>query len=649
MNSSSQAPKPFFISIIPNFAGSESYLAELIRERHAKTGIEYYAMSYPLHPQGNDLYEKVKVQKASFRKLKELLKDEKGINLGILFQSTVGHGGVWNLTPQCSIEADHILKADGSFDPCRCPLDDRFLEYIRNCVTLLCEEVPAFVMTDDDMRMADGTCYCDRHVKLISEMTGKEFTRETLAAAIEEAGPRSPVAIAFEEAQIIAMERLCKTIREAIDAIDPTIRCGCCIAIVRLDYAERETRALAGNTAPFLRIANGTFLEGALRDAIWKDAFTGFQTALFRNKGIPLLDESDTCPHNRFSKSARTMHAHISAGLLRGLSGGKLWLDQGIHPLRDISRPYEEILGSHQKFYSELMKLAQEWHPEGCAIVVPALDKEPYPADGMTFWEKCSWTTGCLERCGIPSRWETEPTPGIQLLNGPQVDYFTDDELRRMFSGALLIDGPAAVKLTERGFSELMGVKAEPKDFCGNREVMADTGIAAIFHKTASTPFLTMLPGAEELSSVYFAQYTGCTPQKIMSGSTFFTNNLGGKIIVSAMNPKEWHHKDVSNPGRKITYLSYLKRLGGVPCTLPEMQDSRLMCGSLPGGGMACAVFNTSYDPLPVRITAAKSPQKFLRLTEEGEWTEEKFRMNGDTVETEFSLEPGQFMVCKLI
>ena len=73
------------------------------------------------------------------------------------------------------------------------------------------------------------------------------------------------------------------------------------------------------------------------------------------------------------------------------------------------------------------------------------------------------------------------------------------------------------------------------------------------------------------------------------------------------------------------------------------------MCGSLPGGGMACAVFNTSYDPLPVRITAAKSPQKFLRLTEEGEWTEEKFRMNGDTVETEFSLEPGQFMVCKLI
>ena len=192
MNLSSQTPKPFFISIIPNFLGQEEYVADMIRERHIKTGIEYFAMSYPLHPQGNDLYDKVRQQKASFRKLKSLLKNENGINLGILFQSTVGHGGVWNLTPQCAIEADHILKADGSFDPCRCPLDDRFLEYIGNCVTLLCEEKPAFTLADDDMRMADGTCYCDRHVKLISRKLGKEFTRETLAAAVAEAPPALP-------------------------------------------------------------------------------------------------------------------------------------------------------------------------------------------------------------------------------------------------------------------------------------------------------------------------------------------------------------------------------------------------------------------------------------------------------------------------
>ena len=39
---------------------------------------------------------------------------------------------------------------------------------------------------------------------------GKEFTRETLAAAVAEAPPHSPVAVAFEEAQIEAFERLCR-------------------------------------------------------------------------------------------------------------------------------------------------------------------------------------------------------------------------------------------------------------------------------------------------------------------------------------------------------------------------------------------------------------------------------------------------------
>ena len=620
----------------------------MIRERHIKTGIEYFAMSYPLHPQGNDLYDKVRQQKASFRKLKSLLKSENGINLGILFQSTVGHGGVWNLTPQCAIEADHILKADGSFDPCRCPLDDRFLEYIGNCVTLLCEEKPAFTLADDDMRMADGTCYCDRHVKLISRKLGKEFTRETLAAAVAEAPPHSPVAVAFEEAQIEAFERLCQTIRKAIDSIDPAIRCGCCVSFVRYDYAEREARALAGNTAPFLRIANSSYLEGPLREAIWKDAVTGFAVARFKNKGIPLLDESDTCPQNRFSKCARTMHAHISAGLLRGLAGGKLWLDQSIYPLRDISRPYEEILGKYRNFYGKLIELAQQWRPEGCAIIAPPFEKEPYPANGTKFYEHCSWTTGCLERCGIPSRWETEITPGIQLLSGGQVDYYSDDELRRMFAGSLLIDGAAAVKLTERGFAELMGVSAERKDYCASREIMNDTGLTVIFHKTAGTPFLTMRPGAEELSGVYFVQYAGGAAEKIMPGSTFFTNSSGGKVLVSAMIPKEWHQKDIANPGRKMIYLSYLKRLGALPCILPEMQDSRLLCGTLPEGSIACAVFNSSYDPLPVRITVTQKPQQLQQLTAEGSWEEVPFRMNGDTVETSRQLEPGEFIVCKL-
>jgi len=640
--------KPFFISIIPHFAGRESYLAELIRDRYRTTGIEYYAMSYPLHPQGSDIHEKVRLQKESFRKLKSLLKENDGIKLGLLFQTTLGHGGYWNLAPQCTLDADRIVNADGTVTSRCCPLDDRFLDYIRSCVRTLCGEHPDFALGDDDMRMFAGTCYCEKHVRLISEMSGVEFTRETLAAAVKDAGPRDPVARAFEQAQIEAMRRLCVAIRQSIDEVDPSIRCGSCIVANRYDYAETESRELAGGTPPFLRIGNATYLEGALHDSIWNDAATGFEVTLMKGKGIRLLDESDTCPHNRFSKSARTMHAHITAGLLRGLDGGKLWLDQGAYPLREISRPYEKILSENREFYRQVMAISHTWKPEGCVINVPPLEQNPFPAAGTDFPAHCSWVNCCFGRTGLPVRYGDMQCSGIHLLSGGQVDHYSDSDLRFLLSERVMIDGAAAVKLTQRGFSSFIGVKAEERPVRGNREESRCMALGVGFLSADGTPLLTALPGAEILSEVYFSPYSGASPEKIMPGSTFFVNPSGGKIIVTAVNLQQWHPMHVVNPGRKLLYISWLEKLGGIPGYIPEMQDCRILCGTLPGGELVCAVFNSSYDPLPIRITLQKTPRRIFRLTKGGTFEGATFSMTGRTLETPWVLEPGEAGICKL-
>ncbi|MBR7155471.1 MAG: hypothetical protein IKD22_01425, partial [Lentisphaeria bacterium] len=90
------APELFFVSIIPNFAGNEEYLAEMIKKRYARAGITRFAMSYPMHPQGMDVYDKIRQQTESFRRLKSLLKGAP-FQLGVLIQSSIGHGGYWNL------------------------------------------------------------------------------------------------------------------------------------------------------------------------------------------------------------------------------------------------------------------------------------------------------------------------------------------------------------------------------------------------------------------------------------------------------------------------------------------------------------------------------------------------------------------------
>lgn len=648
MKTAAELAKPFFISIIPNLQGDEAYTAELIRNRYKETGIEYYAASYPLHPQGNDTYDKVNIQKASFRILKSLLKDDKDIKLGILFQTTLGHGGNWNLTPQNTFEANKILKSDGTPTHRCCPLDSRLLDYISKCVTMLCEEHPDFAFGDDDMRMFEDTCYCDNHVKLVSQMTDINFNRETLAAAVANAKPYDPVAKAWEKSQIEAIRRLCETIRKAIDAVDPTLRCGSCLVSNRMDYAETETLTLAGNTKPFMRISNATYLEGPLKECIWNDAITGVQAVWFKDKGFELLDESDTCPHNRYSKSARTMHTHITAGLLRGLDGGKIWLDQG-ERYRDISRPYEKIFEENQYFYRRILDIRRSWRPAGCAVYVPEIDREPYPARGLKFYWSCEWSNYCFTRNGYPVYYENEMTSDIHLLNGKQLDYYNDDELKKLLSGRVLIDGPGAVRLTERGFAEYIGVTAKMSNVTGNKEVLKNSEFTALFLPSENAPFLTLQSNAEELSEVIFCQYRGAAAAKVMPGSAYFENSLGGKVVVCAMELSVWHQMHVVNPCRKQIYNSWLKKLGGVVCYSPEMQDSRMICGTDTDGALVCALFNSSYDPLPVNLTVNKIPQEVMQLKKNGEFEKVDFTVSGETIEIAQELQPAEVYVYKLL
>ena len=104
----------------------------------------------------------------------------------------------------------------------------------------------------------------------------------------------------------------------------------------------------------------------------------------------------------------------------------------------------------------------------------------------------------------------------------------------------------------------------------------------------------------------------------------------------------------VLNPAKKLHYAEILKRLGGVPCYIPEMQDARITCGYLPDGALVCALFNYSYDPLAVRFAVEKMPQKIERLTSYGMWEEIPFSAEEGIASTALSQEPGVVGVYKL-
>ena len=649
------------ISVIPMFSGQEEYLADLIRERHRYTSISEFALCCSLHPQGEAPMKKPERAAKTFRKLKKLLSDTPSIRLGMLFQSLIGHGSFYNPNSQCAMPGVHLMKLSGEEDPRYCPNDRNFLKYIREAVTLMAKEKPAFCLTDDDLRLDRDFCACRLHLAEISRRTGLKVSRTRLVKALERAAvpPESlagtlpvlrknarpddddRIAAAFIESKIDSVRKLSLTVREALDAVDPGLICGSCTCYEPV-YVGPRMEILTGRAgSPFLRISNGLYLELAVKDLALRMSSTGIQQVMFRNRGWQLLDETDTCPQNRYSKTARTMHLHLVMGLAQGLDGGKLWLDQGTYPLREVSRPYEDILAKYQGFYRELRRLVKEWTPGGLVTrVLPPERGVPCAVD---------WCGACFNHMGIPCFYGDMNDPGITALAGSQVNLFNDAEITRMLSGKVLIDGEAALLLTQRGFASLIGVKAMQKEFAASYEACLLTGVRTSFRAGKQAVFFQPLPGSETIGEVKLLRRGNLdSAEPVMPGTVYFRNRLGGEIICSAMLLRQWHFRDVLSPGRKLVYTAWLKRLGGLPCYAPEDVSIKLFSGQMKDGSRGVALFNFSYDPLKVRLCVQDPVREVLELQPEGDWKPIGFSYRKNLLTIEKTLETAGIGIFRL-
>ena len=410
------------------------------------------------------------------------------------------------------------------------------------------------------------------------------------------------------------------------------------------------------------------FPESNAKDQARVDRGTSWQTVNFRKLGVPLLDESDTCPHNRFSKSARTMNLHIVSGLLHGTDGGKLWLDQSSCQLPEESRFHEDVIAANQGLYRELHRLLRTFTPEGTITLIPPFEREPYPHNGMGFHYKSDWGVYAFGRMGIPVHYTDMDGKGIVLLAGEQLIYYTDDEIKKILSGPCLLDGVAASILTARGYSELIGVKAEcavmgtiktgsvqeqmlsagqrKNALKDNSEAsLINPGLRMTYSAKDNTAFLTMLPGAKPLSEVTMTAYKGAQSEYVMPGAVYFENASGGKVVTMSMDVMAWPYMMVLNPCRKKFYLAILKMLGGLPAWINTAQDCKLICGNLADGRKLFTAINYGYDALPLELTVNSKVSKIMELQGDGGYLALEFTQDGDQLKINRTLEAGQFSV----
>ena len=632
-------PEFRFFNIAPYSPGRETELAQDMIEYQRLTGNDTVLYSLSFDPEGFPARKKSMALVESYRRLKAALAGSP-VRLGVLLQSVLGH---WPRDFRNAEKWTRTINLNG--DPVRfCPFDPGFQAYIREYVTLLAKEDPVFILGDDDIRSFSpvSECYCPLHTAEFNRRAGTDFTPDEFREAVRNSQVGDRIYTLFDQLRRDTVNGVAKLIRETIDAVNPEIPAGTCMPGWERHFNGETAKCIAGKHPAVMRMANANYLERSPKDF----PMVMIRTMAMRTAwaDIPtVLDESDTFPHNLYSRAATSFHAKLCGSIMAGLNGAKVWCVNAHRGNYPISRNYTKILAKNRDFYPALAQAAADSVPAG--VIIPGHRRflKWHPAKtGEFFVEPKNWAEVIFGAFGIPFRcsFDLAEKDSVYALAGAEtVRRFSDEELRSILSCRVLADSAAALELSRRGFSGLTGVTAEDKPFTFAREKDLKTGQVLRISKK-NVPLMTAAPGAEMATGLFrsdVADSSNDTEQFVSAGTVFYKNELGGLVCTCAfhMEMSEW---DIHSEARKDWLLGILDRLSGgfFPGIVLNEQNVTVI-ERRQGGSLLAAVFNLCFDPMEtVRIRAAAKPGGVELLGSDGRWSPvpHSFAGNELTVET---------------
>ena len=630
-----------FYNIVPCNPGKEELQAQDVIELEARTGIDIALYSLTLHPEGFPARKKAEYLIESYRKFSRALQGSK-VKPGVLIQSILGHWPRVDKDEEQWTRTIDLLGRKVRF----CPLDPGYRDYIFRTIADLAKEHPCFLLGDDDIRSfsPNAECFCDLHTAEFNRRTGRSFTPEEYRKAVAESKVGDEIFNAYEQLRQDTVNGVCGLIREALDSVDPTIPAGTCMPGWELRFNGFASRAIAAKgQPPVMRIANSRYMETDNIDF----AETHLRSQSLRQfwKEIPVvLDETDTCPHTLFSKSAISVHAKLVSAVFAGLNGSKIWYINCHKGRAPINRKYTKVLEKYRGYYPALADLMCQAQPAG--VIIPMHDYFPTWHPGNfheDFLTAENWVRQLIGIYGIPFTGSYDLTQdGIYAVAGADaVNRFSEAQLKQLMTRKVLLDGAAAVALTKRGFASCMGVSAEFRDFRFNRESSADGKRGYPISKHPDVPFLTVLdPNAEVLTRLGYAAFsTSPDVEDVAPAAVLYRNAEGGLICTTVFTPKvtfSW-----AQDLRKKWLIRIFDRMNGsqIPFTAVENQWIMLIHRKLQSGQNLLGFFNLGFDAMEtLEIRCAEKPAKAELLLPSGEWQELKTAWNDGILSLPVSL-----------
>jgi len=474
-------------------------------------------------------------------------------SIGINVLCTIGHiNEAWDYMPPLPFHP--MVGHDGSVSTsCACPNTPEMRAYVRAKYELVARAHPDFIWVDDDIRMhhhgvAFG-CFCPTCLAQFAKRAGREYAREELARAFD-APDGATVRELWVEQNIASIEALLAECRDAIRRIDARIETGLMTAGAEWStYSgqafDRWFTALGATKAR----PGGGFYEDATPIAMFGKALScGRQRAILPPDVPDVQYELENFPYQRLKKSATAVVDECSLALAYGLNGIAFNM-LGTPTSHDDVRPWMESIPAVRPLWEAWMT-----HTAGLptAGLWPAWSsrlmarRAVQPGESWLGWAPHHNISlpNVLGEIGLPL---AADAPGCgTVLCGRVAEAFSDDELKAILAGGVLMDTIALDVLTERGLGHLAGVRLAQRLDNGLMERFTDdplNGPVAGELRDARIEFWgaakgmgdVLEPTAEGVRVLttienYFGKPHG-------PGMTAFENELGGRVGVMGYAP----------------------------------------------------------------------------------------------------------------
>ena len=594
--------------------------------------------SCTLVPEGNPPKDKATELCNIYDKFKEKL-DVMGIPSGILVQATIGHG--WVLSEMFPYQPLVDFNS-GEMRSSVCPTDEGFKEYVRYIFTVIAQHKPDHIMLDDDFRLmfrAGNGCGCPEHMRRFNEKAGTNLSRAELWEKVTTENPdKENYTKIMVDIQLESLYETARVMREAIDAVDPTIPGSFCCVGNEVEGAEEIAKIMAGKGNPVvIRINNGNYSAQTIRDFPRHFNRAAEQIAKLKNVADVLLAETDTCPQNRYSTGAMSLHTHFTGTILEGAAGAKQWITRLSCWEPKSGTAYRKILSKNRGFYEALADIVPSLKWRGFRIPVTSTPEYQFGV-ADNYGPNEGWGTCVLERLGVPVFFG-DKCEGIACLNASTDSRYSDEQIKEMLSHPIFLASDSASNLIKRGFGKYLGVDVRPWEGKGASGEMFNSGIIAGNTCKRQNNFMELIPtdNSVEVDSVMYHSVGKAPKESLFPAVTVYDNELGGKVFTFCGTPLGKYNLveaySFLNYSRKEQIIGLMKKAGEFTVYYPGDEEMYCRVADMPDGGLFCSLINTSTDPIDeIELVCAKKIEKIEILMCDGTRSAVEFEQVGEDI-----------------